>query len=181
MRLAERRRLLDVPNERSSHDRPVPRGGGVAIVLTFMAGAVIAGFYGFLDARMLAVVLGGGGLVALVGAVDDFRDVPAGWRLVLHMLVAGWALYWLDGIPNELIPGAPPMLLNAVGLLCIVWLINLYNFMDGIDAIASIETMSVCLGRLLQSFSQASQGFCTGIIRRRASSLAMQAAVSSDS
>ncbi len=58
MRLAERRRLLDVPNERSSHNRPVPRGGGVAIVLTFMATVVVAGFFGILDNRLLAVVLG---------------------------------------------------------------------------------------------------------------------------
>ena len=118
MRLAERRRLLDVPNERSSHARPVPRGGGVAIVLTFMAGVVVAGFYGILDTRLLVVVLGGGGLLGLVGFVDDFRDVPAGWRLVLHILVAGWALYWLDGIPNELLPGVPPVFVNFLGLLC---------------------------------------------------------------
>lgn len=154
MRLAERRQLLDVPNERSSHDRPVPRGGGIAIVLTFMAGAVVASLYGMLDARLLAVVLGGGGLLGLVGIADDYRDVLAGWRLVSHILIAGWALYWLDGVPNELLPGTPPMLLNAVGLLCIVWLINLYNFMDGIDGLAGIETMTVCFGSLiLNAFS----------------------------
>jgi Fuc2NAc and GlcNAc transferase len=149
MRLAERRQLLDVPNERSSHARPVPRGGGVAVVLTFMAGVLVACYYGMLDASLLALVLGGGTLLGLVGVADDYRDVPAGWRLVLHMLVAGWALYWLGGIPSELLPGVPSMLLNFVGLLCIVWFINLYNFMDGIDGIAGIETITVCLGSLV--------------------------------
>jgi len=154
MRSAETRRLLDVPNARSSHDRPVPRGGGIAIVLTFTAGVVIASLYGVVDYRLLAVVLGGGGLVALIGVADDYRDVSAGWRFVVHILVAGWVLYWLDGIPHELLPGVPPMLLNFLGVVSVLWLINLYNFMDGIDAIAGIETITVCLGGvLLYAFS----------------------------
>ena len=146
MHLAERRQLLDVPNERSSHARPVPRGGGVAIVLAFVAGTVVAGVYDILDIRLLVVVLVGGGLIALVGAVDDYRDVSANWRLMLHLVAAGWALYWLNGIPDTLLHGVPPILMNIVGALCIVWLINLFNFMDGIDGIASIETVTVCLG-----------------------------------
>jgi len=149
MRCAGRLRMLDLPNERSSHAQPVPRGGGIAIVLTFTAGVVIAGFHGILDSRLLAIVLGGGGLVALIGVADDYRDVPARWRLVVHVLVAGWTLYWLDGIPGGLLPGVPPLLLNILGLLSIVSLINLYNFMDGIDAIAGIETITVCLGGIV--------------------------------
>ena len=148
IRFAEKRRLLDFPNERSSHDRPVPRGGGIAIVLTFMAGMAGAGLPGAAGDRLVAV-LGGGGLVALVGLVDDYRDVPATRRLVLQFLAATWALYWLGGVDEEILPGVPMMLVNILGVVCTVWLINLYNFMDGIDGIACIETITVCIGGIV--------------------------------
>jgi Fuc2NAc and GlcNAc transferase len=146
MRIAEERRLLDIPNARSSHTQPVPRGGGVAIVLTFMMSMAIATCYWTPDGKLLAAILGGGALVALIGLVDDFRDVSVGWRLAVHVLSALWALYWLGGIPEGLLPAAPSALLQVLGIVSIVSLINLYNFMDGIDGLASIETVTVCLG-----------------------------------
>jgi len=149
MHFAGRLRMVDLPSERSSHDRPVPRGGGIAIALTFMTGVVIASFHAIPDSWLLAVVLGGGGLVASIGVADDYRHVPARWRLVVHVLAAGWTLYCMDGIPGGLLPGAPPLVLNILGVLSIVSLINLYNFMDGIDAIAGIETITVCLGGIV--------------------------------
>lgn len=149
IRFARQRQLLDFPNERSSHDRPVPRGGGIAVVLTFMAGMIGLGLSGIADARLLMVVLGGGGLVAFVGLVDDYRNVPVTRRLILQFLAAGWAVYWSGGVPEEILPGAPLMLVNFLGVISIVWLINLFNFMDGIDGIASIETATVCLGGIL--------------------------------
>lgn len=149
MRIAEQRRLLDVPNERSSHAHPVARGGGVAIVLAFFTGMLIATFSGVSDSQLLAVILGGGGLVALIGLVDDVRDVSAAWRLALQVLSALWALYWLGGVPDVLLPGAPTALIQVLGIVSIVWLINLYNFMDGIDGLAGIETVTVCLGGIV--------------------------------
>jgi Fuc2NAc and GlcNAc transferase len=146
MRIAEERRLLDVPNERSSHAHPVPRGGGVAIVLTFMMSMLIATGFWTSDGTLLAAILGGGALVALIGLFDDFRDVSVEWRLALHVLSALWGLYWLGGIPEGLLPGAPSALIQVLGIVSIVWLINLYNFMDGIDGLASIEAVTVCLG-----------------------------------
>ncbi len=146
MRIAVERRLLDVPNERSSHAHPVPRGGGVAIILTFMLSMTIATSFWTPDGTLLAAILGGGALVAFVGLVDDFRDVSVGWRLASHVLAALWALYWLGGVPEGLLPGAPSALIQFLGIVSILWLINLYNFMDGIDGLASIETVTVCLG-----------------------------------
>ncbi len=146
MRFAEKRRLLDFPNDRSAHDHPVPRGGGAAIVLTFMAGTVIAASYGLADGRLHAAILGGGGLVALTGLSEDYRGVSVRLRVVLHFLSAACALYWLGGIPENLLPGVPPALMQVLGVLSIVWFINLYNFMDGIDGIAGIETVTVCIG-----------------------------------
>ena len=149
MHFARNRQLLDFPNERSSHDRPVPRGGGIAIVLTFMAGMAALEFAGVLADRTFVAVLGGSGLVALVGLVDDCRDLPVVRRLILQFLAAAWALYWLGGVHEEILPGVPPVLVNVLGVISIVWLTNLFNFMDGIDGIASIETITVCLGAIV--------------------------------
>lgn len=149
IRFAQKRRLLDVPNERSSHVRPVPRVGGIAVVLTFMAGMTGLGLSGVLAERTSAVILGGGGLVALVGLLDDYRDVPVARRLFLQFVAAAWTLYWIGGVPEVILPGAPPILLDILGVIAIAWLVNLFNFMDGIDAIASIEAMSVCLGGIV--------------------------------
>ena len=157
MRIAAGYRLLDIPNQRSSHDRPVPRGGGIAIVVTFMAAAVAATFIANLDPSLLSAILGGT-LVAAIGLVDDYREVTAGWRLVLHTVAALWAVYWLGGLPDGLLPGVPLFLVNSLGVLCTVWLINLYNFMDGIDGIAGIETITTCVGGVVLYVSSATDG-----------------------
>lgn len=147
-RLAERHRLLDVPNERSLHDRPVPRGGGIAIVVTFLAGSFVVALL-FTPEPPLLAAIAGGGLVAAIGLVDDYREVSVGRRLVVHTVAALWAVYWMGGLPEGLLPGVPTPLVSALGILCSVWLINLFNFMDGIDGIASIETMTVCAGGIV--------------------------------
>jgi Fuc2NAc and GlcNAc transferase len=146
-RLALARGLLDVPNQRSSHERPTPRGGGLAVVIATAAGIVALAFLQRIDVP-LALALAGGLVVAGVGMLDDHRPLPARVRLVAHLAAAGWALYWLGGLPPLLInthlavPGALGYVLGALG---IVWAINLFNFMDGIDGIAASEAIFIAL------------------------------------
>ncbi len=149
LRFAAMLGLLDVPNERSSHVVPIPRGGGVAIVLTFAAGLFVAALSGLVDSRTLAAIVGGGGLVALTGLFEDCRNVSVQRRLGLHFLSAAWVLFWLGGIPPSLLPALPLALVQVLGVLGFVWLVNLYNFMDGIDGLAGIETVTVCIGGVL--------------------------------
>src|SRR5450631_2849761 len=70
-RYALQRNLLDVPNLRSSHELPTPRGGGVAIVIAFFAAAFLLAGLGLMDVRVLGALLIGGGAIALVGFLDD--------------------------------------------------------------------------------------------------------------
>jgi Fuc2NAc and GlcNAc transferase len=149
IQFAGRRQLLDIPNERSSHDLPVPRGGGIAVILSFTTGMAFVSYLGMLDTQLLSAVSVGAVLLGLIGVADDYRDIPPAWRLLVHALVAGWALYSLDGISGELLPGVPPILRNLLGLVSTIWLINLFNFMDGIDGIAGIETITVCIGGII--------------------------------
>jgi Fuc2NAc and GlcNAc transferase len=130
---AVRSSLLDVPNERSLHAAPNPRGGGVAIVLITLAGLAGLAALGIVAAPVALTLVGGGGLVACVGWLDDRRGVSARARAVVHVLAAAWAVAWIWG---ELTPA------SILGALGIVWAINLYNFMDGIDGLAAGEAVS---------------------------------------
>lgn len=148
-RYALARSLMDIPNERSSHSVPTPRGGGVAIVVSLaLAFPALAGF-GLLGSAMLYGVLGAGLLVATIGFADDHGHIAARWRLLGHFIAAIWALFWLNGFPPISFFGAAVdmgWIGNGLALVYLVWMLNLYNFMDGIDGLASAEAICACLG-----------------------------------
>jgi Fuc2NAc and GlcNAc transferase len=84
--------------------------------------------------------------------LDDHGHVAARWRLLAHFAGAAWALFWLPGAPSLNLLGMTltlPWIIYPLGALFLVWLLNLYNFMDGIDGIASIEAITVCLSGAL--------------------------------
>jgi len=145
LRYAVQRSLLDVPNPRSSHVSPTPRGGGLAIVIVVLGAIALQTVSGFLPALVGETLLVGGASIAVIGWLDDHRDVPAGWRALVQLVAAGWVVFRV-GAPESLElgpwsltvgPAAP--LLAVLGL---VWLTNLFNFMDGIDGIAAGEAIS---------------------------------------
>jgi Fuc2NAc and GlcNAc transferase len=145
-----RRKVLDIPNARSSHSVPRPRGGGVSIVLAFLLAVlwlVHAGSLAGSPGRGLSRALIGGGLaVALAGFLDDHFHLPAQVRLLTHFAAAGWALWQLNGMgPLQLgsIVWDWGWLGQVLALVGLVWMINLYNFMDGIDGIAGVEALCV--------------------------------------
>ncbi len=150
-RYALRRQLMDVPNARSSHRVPTPRGGGMAIVVTLALAVGVLASLGLVAHSLALAMLGSGLMVALIGFVDDHGHIAARWRLLGHFAAAGWALFWLGGLPA--IPALgwnlqPGWLAQVIALLFLVWMLNLYNFMDGIDGIASFEALCACVGAL---------------------------------
>ncbi|WP_374439614.1 MraY family glycosyltransferase [Pseudomonas panipatensis] len=151
-RYALARSVMDIPNERSSHSVPTPRGGGVAIVLSFLLALPVAWGIGLIDARTSLAFLIPGAFIALIGFVDDHRHIPARWRLLGHFLGAAALLAAVGGLPPIRFAGEfwhLGLFGDALALFYLVWLLNLYNFMDGIDGIASLEAMTVCLGGIL--------------------------------
>ena len=151
-RYALKRSILDIPNQRSSHVVPTPRGGGVAIVLSFIIALPVVFWGGWIDDNAALALGGAGCMVAFIGFLDDHRHVPARWRLLVHAVAASWALYWLGGLPATPIGdtlfqwgwlGLP------IGLLYLVWMLNLYNFMDGIDGIAGVEALTSSISVVL--------------------------------
>lgn len=148
-RYALRRALLDIPNERSSHSVPTPRGGGVAIAVTLAGGVAALGWLGMVSANLVEALLGGGLLVAGIGWLDDHRHVAPRWRAAVHGLAALWAVYCLGGLDRITLGGTAwhlGWLGSLLAVIAIVWLINLYNFMDGIDGLAGVEAVTTGLG-----------------------------------
>jgi Fuc2NAc and GlcNAc transferase len=145
-----RRFLLDEPNHRSSHLHPTPSGGGLACVCTFTLAAV----YLFVTKRLMLDELGLIGIalgVAAIGLWDDHRHIPARWRLLVHVFAATLALLCLQGLPGLPLPFALGSIDlgwmgYALGLLFLTWVLNLFNFMDGIDGIAAAEAIFVAAG-----------------------------------
>lgn len=140
---AHRRNMLDLPNHRSSHTRPTARGGGVALVVAFYAGALACWALGLLDTRTMTLLCCGLP-IALVGYIDDARSLSARTRLIVHAAAAAAALYLLWPLPALDIAGMtlPTWLRAVLMLLGLVWLTNLYNFMDGIDGIAAGQAVA---------------------------------------
>ncbi|MBL8447858.1 MAG: glycosyl transferase [Zoogloeaceae bacterium] len=132
-------RLLDVPNNRSSHTDPTPRGGGVAIVLAALGGMLWGVMAGRISLEEGAALGGAGLAVAAIGFLDDHGHVAARWRLGVHFLAAGWLMAWLGGPPS--LGGWSASWGWLLGLPALVWLLNLTNFMDGIDGLAGGEAV----------------------------------------
>ena len=111
----------DHPNERSLHERPMPRSGGIASVAGIALG-------GGLEIRELGMVLGLALTLAIVSFIDDWRELPAAARLATHLAAA--IIFVFAGLTVENYAAA------AFIVLAIAWMTNLYNFMDGSDGLA---------------------------------------------
>lgn len=150
-KIALARGLLDIPNPRSSHITPTPRGGGAAIVLAVTVACLGLWIRREIDGHLLAALLGGVAVAAL-GFVDDRYQLRAGTRLAVHVIAALWALDWLGGLPSLLV-GNWSLSFGAagyvVGTIALVWVLNLFNFMDGIDGLATSEGIFVTWGGAL--------------------------------
>ena len=146
---AIKRQQLDVPNARSSHQRPTPRGAGTAIVVVFTIGLLVLTISDKLDLENFVAIAIPGLLVAIVGYLDDHgKVIAARWRLAAHFTAAVVAVYLLGGLPIMPIFGATLNLGqvgNVFAVVYLVWMLNLFNFMDGIDSITGIETLTTCL------------------------------------
>ncbi len=144
-RQARRHRLLAYPVSRSAHVDPTPAMGGIAIVLLFLAMAVLALGRNLLSSSEFLALMAGV-LVAVVGLLDDFWQLSIYWRMLSQCLATAWVLALLGPLPSldfwVFTLDATWLLYPAAGLM-LLWLLNLYNFMDGIDGLAAIELISV--------------------------------------
>lgn len=138
--------VMDLPNTRSSHAMPVPRGGGLSIVLVFLSAVVWLLQRQVVPAKLAWALVGGGIAISIVGFLDDhFRLSP--WpRLIIHFLAAAWALWCFDEMSPSHFGNSADFggwVGRGAALIGLVWLTNLFNFMDGIDGLAGMEAVTV--------------------------------------
>lgn len=158
LRWATKNSVLDFPNERSSHVKPTPRGGGVGIVAVVLAGAAVI-YYKFSGivlynpvslGRMGAILVGAFLIIAVSWMDDKYRGISPVVRLFVHILASGLAVIGLGGWTRISFPIIGRIEFGWIGipfsLLWIVSLVNIYNFMDGIDGIAGVQAITAAGG-----------------------------------
>ncbi|MBX3243981.1 MAG: glycosyltransferase family 4 protein [Acidobacteria bacterium] len=140
LKWSRKRDLLDIPNERSSHTVPVPRGAGLVIAIVCLAGYGLAGV--FLNVPFLLMFLVAGAVIALTGWADDLYSIPRILRVSVQG-ICGLLLIYSIGYFDAVSFGTREMTLSfwvfgiAVTFCWFVWVVNAFNFMDGIDGIAA--------------------------------------------
>ena len=147
---------MDIPNERSSHITPTPRGGGIAFVAASIIGFLLLLLNNALSGTELLAHCCAGSIVAIAGHLDDRQKISgATVRLFLHAISAVILIVGV-GIPSELALFDQTVNTGIVGsilgVVYLVWLLNLFNFMDGTDGIAASEAIFVLLAGALLSY-----------------------------
>ena len=148
---AIKKSLVAEVNDRSSHTVPIPHGGGIAIAITWFLGITYLFFIDTINVSLYyALIIGI--IISVVSYFDDLFELSAKIRLLIQALVAVLGLYFLDGfdslnlfffsIENQLIT-------NVFAFFLIVWFINLYNFLDGIDGYAGSEAIFLSLAAFI--------------------------------
>ena len=150
-RWAEQHHILDLPNERSSHVRPTPRGGGLVIVVISLLGLMFAwAIVPTWPFSSLLAYLSGAILIATVSWLDDLHSLPNRVRFAAHSLGAIALIVGFGYWQNVNLPVLGQLTLGWWGLpitfLWIVGLTNAYNFMDGIDGIAGGQAVVAGMG-----------------------------------
>ncbi|MEQ9483408.1 MraY family glycosyltransferase [Coleofasciculus sp. F4-SAH-05] len=144
--------LLDIPNDRSSHTQPTPRGGGLGFILAFAITSLIATLFASSFPQLLShpqinpnptflwLILTP---LAIIGIIDDRQGLPARIRYLVHLSVASLAIACFGSFPLPWLPNfgiVGQMLAIALTLIGITALINFYNFMDGLDGLVASVT-----------------------------------------
>lgn len=146
-KLAIQKSILDIPNERSSHSIPTPRGGGVAVAISWFSGLTFLFITRGIDERLFLALVSGIPL-AVSGLFDDFFSLKPGIRLFIQICCSILALYFLGGLQTIHFfdfSFSKSYVLFFGAIIAIVWSVNLFNFLDGIDGYITTEVLFIAL------------------------------------
>jgi Fuc2NAc and GlcNAc transferase len=135
-KLAIKFKILANPNFRSLHESPIPNGGGVVFSFVFSICVLILWLLDEVSNLIIMLFFYGALVATFFGFLDDLKNISAKKKLIVQILISGWTLYCLDGgliFGFEKIPEIASLLIS---IFLLVWIINAYNFMDGIDGLA---------------------------------------------
>ena len=146
-KIALKKVLLAEVNDRSSHTTPTPHGGGIAIAITWFSGISYLYYLGDIDSSLYYAFLVGI-VISLVSYLDDLYELSPKLRLLVQFIVAISGVYLIGGVSEidfTFFTLSNQLILNSLTVLIIVWFINLYNFLDGIDGYAGSEIVFLSL------------------------------------
>jgi len=138
-------------NERSSHTVATPHGGGIAIAITWFSGLIYLHVSSQIDMTLFYALMVGI-VISVVSYLDDLFELSPKLRLLTQSSVALGGLYFIGGlqaIDLGVFSIENPFITNLFAFFLIVWFINLYNFLDGIDAYAGSEAIFLALAGFL--------------------------------
>jgi UDP-N-acetylmuramyl pentapeptide phosphotransferase/UDP-N-acetylglucosamine-1-phosphate transferase len=147
-KIALHKKLLDIPNERSSHTRPTPRGGGIAILIAWYFGLFWLYYSEQIESQLFLALICGL-ILAIVSFIDDIFTIKPWVRIIFQLITVLVGLYFIGGIEILYLNDFKifiPLAFNIIIILGAIWYINLYNFLDGIDGYASLEAISIAIG-----------------------------------
>lgn len=134
-------------NERSSHTVPTPQGGGIALAITWFIGLIYLYFIGEISSNLFYALLFGA-VISIVSFFDDIYELSPKLRLIIQALVAIGGLYFLGGFDTltfGIFDIQNPIITNIFAFFMIIWFINLYNFLDGINGYAGSQAVFLSL------------------------------------
>ena len=144
---AIKKSLVDIPNDRSSHTTPTPHGGGIAISITWFMGISYLYYTDDINSSLYFALIVGI-IISSVSYLDDLFELSAKLRLLVQSFVAFLGLYFLGGLGSVefgIFSFENQVFTNFFAFFMIVWFINLYNFLDGIDGYAGSEAIFLAL------------------------------------
>ena len=136
--------FIDIPEGRNLHDQPVVTGGGISIVVLNIFGLI---YYNISIIFIIPIIL-----ISILGFIDDKINLHPLIRILFHFLCSYFIIIWIEGFPIldfGLFIIDNIYIRNILGIIFISWFINLYNFMDGSDGFATLESIFISLSLLV--------------------------------
>ncbi len=155
--------LVDVPNSRSSHNIPTATGGGVAIVISFFCAISYLWISHYIPTIYYIAFIGTCFPITIISLIDDYKTVANRWKFLVQLIACTWAVLLLqadkealDIFHTRIMLGeyeksldqfsSQSIIIHFISIILLAWLLNLYNFMDGIDGLAASEGVFACCG-----------------------------------
>ena len=149
LKVLSRRGLIDHPVERSSHTRPTPSGGGIAVVAVVVVAWGLIAALSHAGPAITPVILTGGVFLTVISFADDLKGLSPPFRLTAQAAAVAVVLYATADRGLFFAGILPPTLDTIAAAVLWLWFINLFNFMDGTDGMASVETAAIGIGVFL--------------------------------
>lgn len=166
-RVSSKGGFYDIPNERSSHHKPTPKGGGITIVLTILICILLLYFNSYMDLNLFVSLFVGITIISVTGFIDDYKNLSVLIRAIIYFMTSVFSLTLIGGFSSISIDSH---FINLgwfgsfLGVIFIVWMTNLYNFMDGTDGFAGVQTIFVSLFSIFLLYFSPNLSICLILI-----------------